>query len=114
MIFAFFSVATQRGPLPPRPHLKLASDWLGVGLEQKSFCHWPTCQTGKTGTQRFEEYLHSKYGRLQIDPHYISRIVFNLHDVFFFLGGGANLKLCSEMSNIKCAVSERVNGVESF
>jgi hypothetical protein len=59
----------------------------------------------KTGTQRIEDYLHSKYGRLQISPHDIIRIVFNLH-VYFL--GGANLLLCSEMSNIKCAVSERV------
>jgi hypothetical protein len=28
---------------------------------------------------------------------------------FFLGGGGVNLKLGSEMSNIKCAVSERVN-----
>ncbi len=53
-VFTFFSVATQRGPPPPWPPslpshsiVKLASDWLGVGLELRSFCHWPTCQTGK-------------------------------------------------------------------
>jgi hypothetical protein len=45
-------------------------------------------------------------------PHDIIRIVFNFHNVVFFYGGGANFQLCSEMSNIKCAVSERVNSTK--
>jgi hypothetical protein len=49
----------------------------------------PQVRQEKSGTQRIEEYLHSKYGRLQIGPHDIIRIVFNLHNVFFL--GGANL-----------------------
>ncbi len=42
----------------------------------------------KKQEQRIEEYLHNKYGRLQIGPHNIIRIVFNVHNVAFFFGGG--------------------------
>ncbi len=35
-----------------------------------------------------EEYLHSKYGRLQVGLPDIIRIVLNMHNVVLFLGGG--------------------------
>jgi hypothetical protein len=97
--FHIFLCGNTGRPPPPRSHLlpptatvKLASDWLGVGLELRAFWYWPTCQTGKkTGTQWIEEYLHSKYGRLKIGPRDIIEIVFNVHNVVLFFGGGANL-----------------------
>jgi hypothetical protein len=70
-------------------------------------------QTGKPGNQRIEEYLNSKYRTLQIGSPDFIRIVLNLHNVI--LPGWANSysSSFSEMSNIKCAVSERVNKTDS-
>ncbi len=52
-IFLFSCVcATQKAPQPlppPTPTtatVKLASHWLGVGLELRSFCYWTSTQTG--------------------------------------------------------------------
>ncbi len=54
-IFIFSCVcATQKAPPhpylpqppPPTATVKLASDWLGVGLELRSFCYWTSTQTG--------------------------------------------------------------------
>jgi hypothetical protein len=53
-IFLFPCVcATQTAPLSPLPPptpttatVKLASDWLGVGLELRSFCYWTSTKTG--------------------------------------------------------------------
>ncbi len=47
-IFLFSCVcATQKAPPhPPTATVKLASDWLGVGLELRSFFYWTSTQTG--------------------------------------------------------------------
>jgi hypothetical protein len=53
--------------------------------------HSPHVRQEKTGNQRIEEYLHKKYGRLQIGSCDISRIVLNSHNVVFMgVGMGAN------------------------
>jgi hypothetical protein len=52
-------------PQPPPMHCKLASDWLGVGLELRSFCYWTST---KIGNQRIDNLLLSNYGRVQSAP----------------------------------------------
>jgi hypothetical protein len=88
--FSNFSQWQHRGapphvppPPPPIATVMLASDWLGVGIVLRSFCHWPTCHSGKNKNSETEEYLHSKYGRLQISSRDIIRIAFNLLNVVF-------------------------------
>jgi hypothetical protein len=49
----------------PTVTISLAFDWLGVDLEVRNLCYWPTPQTGN---QQVEEYLHSIYGRFPISP----------------------------------------------
>jgi hypothetical protein len=62
----------------------MASDWLGIGLQQRSHT-----RQEKTGNPRIEEYLISKYGRLQIIQPDVIKTILNLYDVVLF--GGANL-----------------------
>ncbi len=59
-------------PRRPRAIANLVSDWLGVKLEARSLCYWPTPQTGN---QRIEEGQYRKYGRVPIGPPDIIRIV---------------------------------------
>jgi hypothetical protein len=47
--------------------VKLASDWLGVGLELRNFCYWTLT---KTGNQRIDKWLLSKYVNVNIDYDY--------------------------------------------
>jgi hypothetical protein len=47
--FFSFPMRVQNRKLPPTPTtpiVKLASDWLGVGLELRSFSYWASTQTG--------------------------------------------------------------------
>ncbi len=71
--FFSFPVCVQHRKLPPplpspsptTANVKLASDWLGVGLELRSFCYWTPTQTGNL---RIDKWLLSKYGRVQSAP----------------------------------------------
>jgi hypothetical protein len=83
--FAFFSVSTESPQhCPPNPTpTQLLSRWHlfnWVLAKLRSFCYLPACQTGKKESWRIEEYLHSEYGRLQIVPSDVIRIVLNLHN----------------------------------
>ncbi len=58
----FLEYHTERKPVTPAPPLNRIYcsawfDWLGVDLEVKSLCHWPTPQTENQG---IEECSHSK------------------------------------------------------
>jgi hypothetical protein len=66
----FFPVGEQNRKLPrpyppPTVTIKLASDWLGVVLELRSFYYWSST---KIGNQRIDEWLLSKHGRVQSAP----------------------------------------------
>ncbi len=52
-------------PTPTTATVKLASDWLGGGLELRSFCYWTST---KTGNQKIDKWLLSKYGTVQSAP----------------------------------------------
>jgi hypothetical protein len=59
--------ATQKAPTsypltPPTATVKLASDWLFVGLELRSFYYWTST---KIGNKMIDQWLLSKYGRVQ-------------------------------------------------
>jgi hypothetical protein len=68
-VFIFLYTQYRRLPPPPPPTatVKLASDWLGVGLEPRNFCYWTLT---KTGNQRIDKWLLSKYVNVNIDYDY--------------------------------------------
>jgi hypothetical protein len=63
--------------------------FLVLALNEGASAIGPHVRQEKTGAERIEKYLHSKYGRLKIGPRDIIRIIFNLDNVDFF--GRANL-----------------------
>jgi hypothetical protein len=66
--FLYFSLWQHRVPPPTLTYatVKLASDWPDDGLKLWSFRYCPHVRQETIGTQRTEEYLRNKYGKLQI------------------------------------------------
>ena len=101
---------TQEKAAPPRPHpppshsyYSAGFDWLGVDLEVRSLCYWPTPQIG---IQRIEECIHITHGRRPIGPPDVIRIVFISYNVVFL--GGANQPPCHVLEGALNAISMRV------
>ncbi len=99
-IFAFFLIVSHTEPppvlfAPSALHSllsysycspgKLAYDWLAGGLEAAKASAIVFGHT-QTENQKIEEWLLSKYGRVQTGPSDVIRIVFNLHILFCFGG----------------------------
>ena len=93
-------------PHPPPSHSYCSAgfDWLGVDLEVRSLCYWPTPQIG---IQRIEECIHITHGRRPIGPPDVIRIVFISYNVVFL--GGANQPPCHVLEGALNAISKRVN-----
>jgi hypothetical protein len=76
---------------PPTPsshsYCSVGSDWLGIDLKATIICYWPT---PKTGNQRIEECLHSRYGRIPNGPRDVVRIVLIFYHIILLGGVGAN------------------------
>jgi hypothetical protein len=103
--------STQEKAAPPHPHpppshsyCSAGFDWLGVDLEVRSLCYWPTPQIG---IQRIEECIHITHGRRPIGPPDVIRIVFISYNVVFL--GGANQPPCHVLEGALNAISKRVN-----
>jgi hypothetical protein len=90
-------------PLPSHSYYSAGFDWLGVDLEVRSLCYWPTPQIG---IQRIEECVYRKYGRRPIGPHEVIRIVLFSYN-FFFLWV-ANQPPCHALEGALNAISMRV------
>ena len=105
-----FSVYHTRESCPPSPcpppshsYCSAGFDWLGVDLEVRSLCYWPTPQIG---IQRIEECIHITHGRRPIGPPDVIRIVFISYNVVFL--GGANQPPCHVLEGALNAISKRV------
>jgi hypothetical protein len=91
-------------PLPALPQLRSARFyWLGVDLEVRSLCYWPTPQRG---IQRIEKCIHRTYGRRPIGPPDVIRIVLISYNVVFL--GVANRPPCHAFEGALNAISKRV------
>ncbi len=93
-------------PAPPPPshcYCLTGFDWLGVDLEVRSLCYWPTPQTG---IQRTDQCLHRKYGRIPIGPHDVIRIVLISYNVVLL--GGANYPPCYALEGALNTICKRV------
>ncbi len=77
---------------------------LGVDLEVKSLCFWPTPQTG---ILRIEECIYITHGRRLIGPPDVIRIVLISYNVVFL--GVANQPPCLALQGALNAISKRVN-----
>ena len=97
-------------PPPPPSHCYCSAgfDWLGVDLEVRSLCYWPTPQIG---IQRIEECIHITHGRRPIGPPDVIRIVFISYNVVFL--GVANQPPCHALEGALNAISKRVNIINS-
>jgi hypothetical protein len=109
--FQKFLCVSHRRKLPPRPHpppshsyCSAGFDWLGVDLEVRSLCYWPTPQTGIQG---IEDCIHITHGRRSIGPTDVIRIVFNSYNVVFL--GVANQPPCHALEGALNNISKRVN-----